>query len=81
MKNSDRPIYPITNEAGFATRVRNLEPEQAIGLTKLEYFAGLAMQGICINNSGNQYKLAEEIAKIAVETARALLTELENQSK
>jgi hypothetical protein len=46
-----------------------------IGLTKREYFAGLAMQGLCANGTD-----PEDLAKISVEYADALLKELEDES-
>ena len=47
------------------------------GLTKREYFAGLAMQGICANEYINdRYDTAKYLAKEAVGFADALLEEL-----
>ncbi len=49
MKNSDKPIYPIFNEEGFLSNydtVLDDEGKSLIGLTKREYFAGLAIQGL-----------------------------------
>lgn len=45
------------------------------GLTKLEYFAGLAMQGLCCNPviAANN----EAVAAVAVSMAQALISELE----
>jgi hypothetical protein len=75
----------IANESAFPGGVNQNytdrgqgEPTQ-YGLTKLEYFAGLAMQGIM----GNSCALPEtdqhfkNIAQDAVFTARALIAELE----
>jgi hypothetical protein len=45
------------------------------GLTKLEYFAGLAMQGIV----ARQWYNADGMAADAVVCARALLAELEKE--
>jgi hypothetical protein len=52
MKNRDKPAMPIVNSDGFCTRLHvDLinHKEEAIGLTKREHFAGLAMQGILSN--------------------------------
>lgn len=48
------------------------------GLTKREYFAGLAMQGLCAGLTGNE-KVAT-LAPLAVSIADALISEL-NKSK
>lgn len=67
MKNSEEPIYPITNQGTL--RNRN-------GLTKREYFAAMAMQGILANeNTGLSSN--EVIAKESVKLANLLLTELD----
>jgi hypothetical protein len=49
------------------------------GLTKLEYFAGLAMQGLCTNAGRNGYLVEQPqfIVAASVKAARALLAELE----
>ena len=48
------------------------------GLTKREYFAGLALQGICVNagRNGHDFNKKEKIAKASIELADALLKEL-----
>lgn len=51
------------------------------GLTKLEYFAGLAMQALVNNNfspSGFRVGDSPGLAIIAVECAKALIDELNN---
>ena len=65
MKNSEKSIYPI----------ERLENEK--GLTKREYFAGLAMQGIVSNSKLIYYK--SESCKIAIELADELLKQLEQK--
>ncbi|MDV4010011.1 hypothetical protein CMT57_09240 [Elizabethkingia anophelis] len=77
MKNADKPIYPIVTQHG--------DPKKAVstdtlnGLTKREYFAGLAMQAIIPN--WNLMKGVERgaVADIAVEMADSLLRQLENK--
>ena len=49
------------------------------GLTKREYFAGLAMQGICANVQ-NWSRNTDEIITASIKMADALLKELENNS-
>ena len=46
MKNADKPINPIFNNNGFITHESHIKDSSLIGLTKREYFAGLAMQGL-----------------------------------
>lgn len=72
MKNSDRPIYPQLQVAS-GDYIKTQEDFK--GLTKREYFAGLAMQGVLSHNhpqnpTPNQ---AEEIVKYAIGLADALL--------
>ena len=82
MKNADKPINPITRscqqeEDDFVNKWTPL-----IGLTKREYFAGLAMQGLitgrwaCPDNVPND---VITIVKEAVLHADELLKQLENK--
>jgi hypothetical protein len=50
------------------------------GLTKREYFAGLAMQGILSNHSLIDADDWEWVAKNAIKQADDLLTQLENDT-
>lgn len=82
MKNGDKPVNPIFNSYGFTTTPNNLSDFGATGLTKREYFAGLAMQGILAANPeclhGNiGIAVADEVASFAVDYADELLTQLE----
>ena len=70
MKNADKPINPIPEHFD---KYQN----ENIGLTKREYFAGLAMQGILANSSLNNLK-EETVAEISVLCADKLLKQLEN---
>ena len=47
------------------------------GLTKREYFAGLALQGICVEKHVERDEDREKIARWSVKMADALLIELE----
>ena len=69
MKNGERQVYPLQNGYGGILQT---------GLTKREYFAGLAMQGLlaCPNIAGNY----EIIAKESVNWADELLKQLENET-
>lgn len=64
MSNKKLPAFPPN--AGW-------EHSEANGLSKREYFAAMAMQGLATNWS----KSNEEIARNAIEIADALLAELE----
>ncbi|MCT4228700.1 hypothetical protein HZP39_04200 [Elizabethkingia anophelis] len=72
MKNANEPISPVLTQSA------SLQNETSLGLTKREYFAGLAMQAIIPN--WNLMKGVERaaVADIAVEMADSLLRQLEN---
>ena len=52
---------------------------QQEGLTKREYFAGLAMQGLCVNKITSEIKQGEcvDIAELSLLIADELLKQLE----
>lgn len=79
MKNSEMPAMPIHDdpENGGALPAVALHHADCSGLTKREYFAGLAMQGLCAARPNADY---DEIADLAVCHADALLAELENHN-
>jgi hypothetical protein len=70
MENKDTPAYPNTRK-----KVENgcLITANDLGLTKREYFAGLAMQGLLASGDVASYN----ITQWAVEYADTLLEELE----
>ncbi|MDV3536818.1 hypothetical protein CMU91_14965 [Elizabethkingia anophelis] len=72
MKNANEPISPVLTQSAL------LQNETSLGLTKREYFAGLAMQAIIPN--WNLMKGVERgaVADIAVKMADSLLKQLEN---
>lgn len=87
MENADKPIKPIhfqdnslANEADENYLVKS---KALIGLTKREYFAGLAMQSIagieCSESASHIDDIAKRIARRAVKFADELLKQLENQ--
>ena len=67
MKNADKPINPTID--------KNIRYH---GLTKREYFAGLAMQGILANPSTNSARNVI-IADVAITCADELLKQLEHE--
>ena len=68
MKNSEESAFPFVDETGKAQSI-------AAGLTKREYFAAMAMQGVLANpNYNGDYK---HLSVVSVKVADALLAELE----
>lgn len=72
MKNGDKPINPCIEEY-TANR------EQYYGLTKREYFAGLAMQGMCSKYTTDSMMGKVGICKDAVSIADELLKQLDEE--
>ena len=64
MKNGNKPAFAAMNEQ-----------EIIYGLTKREYFAGLAMQGLCAGRTEYENPMCD--VKKAVELADLLLKELD----
>ena len=64
---ADEPAIPVMDDGGYG---------QHYGLTKREYFAGLAMQGLLANNNLADVE-ASHMAIWATMQADALLKELE----
>jgi hypothetical protein len=60
------PAFPLISDEGYVINA---------GLTKREYFALMAMQGIIANKDGLDIKI-ERIVESAVDTADALIQEL-----
>ena len=69
MKNQNMPAMPIVTP--------DMPVEGSGGLTKLEHFAGLAMQGLFACENIDCTK--EQAAESCVAMAKALLEELEKQ--
>ncbi|WP_043530423.1 hypothetical protein [Litchfieldella xinjiangensis] len=80
MKNADMPAMPLAEPEIW---VDSFDPSkgttEAHGLTKREDFAKAAMQGYTAAGS-NGMPSPEEIARLSVATADALLDELERTS-
>ena len=58
---------------GFANERSSYE---SLGLTKREYFAAMAMQGLCANSIPGNHHKPEVLCKDAVEYADTLIKEL-----
>lgn len=74
MKNSEQPINPVP----YVSQDGSIQHDVFMGLTKREYFAGLAMQGILSNNLLEPNKsTVEYAAKLSISAADELLKQLE----
>lgn len=71
MKNQNKPAFSVAlKDNGNALH------KDAMGLTKREYFAAMAMQGIIGKLNVHEYK---DMAEYAVNAADALLAKLSNE--
>jgi hypothetical protein len=76
MKNGDQPAFSISySERTSETYPDKLSSWSQVGLTKREYFAAMAMQGL-ISDSTNVSR-PDIIAEFAVQYADELLKQLE----
>ncbi len=77
MKNGKEPITPCTIQGrqGWGDKP-TISDREVYGLTKREYFAGLAMQGIMTNVSYPLGIKAEIVASKSIELADELLKQL-----
>lgn len=75
MNNADKPINPVL------TQSPSLQNETSLGLTKREYFAGVALQGILSNRWSMEFGNYNEEQKteMAIKYADELLKQLENK--
>ncbi len=72
MNNGNRPAHPVPGLGQYV---------EQNGLTKREYFAAMAMQGLLASESRESlFDTAGGAARCAIEHADALLTELERTS-
>lgn len=76
IKNGDLPAMAASTSESICQMTGTLKAEFA-GLSKREYFAALAMQGLLAKHGDDDYQ-AEQIAGYAVAHADALLKALEN---
>ena len=79
MNNADKPINPVMNSEGFATSFENIDGADggAVGLTKREYFAGLAMQAM-ISKIGHLSNFREGVS-LSLQWTDELLKQLETK--
>lgn len=78
MNNADRPINPTIDilKAGETSHTQN----KTTGLTKREYFAGLAMLGLLAQSNGSAISSDMVLgSEYCVEMADILLKQLEEQ--
>ncbi len=81
MNNADKPVYP-TLELDYNESIiqgRNVFFNQEFGLTKREYFAGLALQGLCAFSIIGSHRIPINLIEEAIEYADELLKQLENE--
>jgi hypothetical protein len=71
MRNGKQPVF------NYSVGLSNHELESMVGLTKREYFAGLAMQGLCAYNGTMHEHNIESTVKRSIEIADELLKQLE----
>ena len=91
MKNADKPINPVMMQQVGENKFRASKPSDpkewnipTEGLTKREYFAGLAMQGLISSftekaSYGGWGTEMEATIKCAIDYADELLKQLENE--
>ena len=81
MNNKDMPAMPC-DDIVIRDKNGNFQgaPISCTGITKLEHFAGLAMQGLVTaqNEEGEWAHDANTVASTAVSYAKALLKQLED---
>lgn len=78
MKNLDLPAFPINDKD--LRNISKFYSDDLLGLTKREYFAGLAMQGILsspLSLEEGKTRRPKTVAEISIEYADAILSELE----
>ena len=87
MKNGDKPINPVEVSSDGNGNITGIQTGNysgwETGLTKREYFAGLAMQGLlALTDKGTYSSLDEGIERLcefSVKFADELLKQLENK--
>jgi hypothetical protein len=75
--NGNKSAFPVADTVANGERYEPLNT----GLTKLEYFAGIAMQGMLSNGYEFRNYIGEKelVAKLAIEHAKELLKQLEEE--
>lgn len=89
IKNGDMPANPVRGNNGLlwdSKDATHLKEDRCAGLTKREYFAGLAMQGFISSAKGftldqlRMEHIIKGVAKASAQYAEALLEELDNEN-
>jgi len=75
MNNANEPAFPDPFRANDPEKYKTEPMDMPTGLTKREYFAAMAMQGILANTS-EEFINSSAIANVAVRCADALLLAL-----
>lgn len=78
MTNADQPAFPDPLRGAEQTYSNQKPSENPVGLTKREYFAAMAMQGI-IASDVDQNISSKTVAMSAVAQADELLRQLETK--
>jgi aminopeptidase-like protein len=76
MENGKQPAFAVSKEMCEMPNGKTNIEEYPYGLTKREYFAAMAMQGMLANNNGNYSTV--DIAQHSVRMADDILKRLEN---
>lgn len=78
MKNSDMPAMPVVNQE-IVTAFIEVEEEAPNGLTKREYMAAMAMQGLVSNLENHPIgsELHKSLSGTSIQFADALLEALD----
>jgi hypothetical protein len=72
MKNADQPAYPDPLRGGEQSITNQSPHTEPSGLTKREYFAAMAMQGMCANPNMETMNIPMGAISIADELLRQL---------
>ena len=82
MDYAEEPIYPDPMRGAEQSYTNQTPNDLPTGLSKREYFAGLAMQGMLLNGgmmiNGEKCFAPDTIAKLAIQQADELLQQLKN---
>jgi hypothetical protein len=87
MENKDKPAFGFVDNRSNSNEYCNGVPyngEIHYGLTKREYFAGLAMQGLLATYLGHYVVILNDkstIARLSIELADELLKQLESSNQ
>lgn len=88
MSNANEQAFPALAQSQCRESGETTDHETVGGLTKLEYFAGMAMQGLCANPVTLTRSLSDGtcvtnsfLADLSVSLAYALIAELEKVQK